>query len=61
MNRQSVERRFSLRGRGVRAAIAKRCTGAGTPTFLRWLHHQTVDQVQAGADFVVAGVSRTAA
>ena len=58
MNRQSVERRFHFVGegaRGDRQTLHRRRNA----DILALLHHQTVDQVQAGADFVVAGVSRT--
>ncbi len=57
MNRQRIERRFYFMGKGAR--------GDGKPLhrrrhadILALFHDQSVDQIQAGADFVVTAVLR---
>src|SRR5207247_10562347 len=57
MNRQRVEGCFYFVGERARGngQPLHRCGGANTLTLL---HHQAVNQVQACADFVVAGVLR---
>src|SRR6266508_2847988 len=57
MNRQRVEGRFYFvgeRARGNGQPLHRR----GSANTLTLLHHQAVNQVQACADFVVAGVLR---